>query len=80
LSFSPAANADHLLDQVDAGRLFRHRMLDLQPRVHLEEVEALAGRVRAGDDELDRPRRVIAEPPGPARRTCSPIASRISGT
>ena len=41
---------DHLLDQIDAGDQFGHGMLDLQPRVHLEEVEAL---VLAGD-EFDR--------------------------
>ena len=45
---------DHLLDQIEAGDLLGHRMLDLQPGVHLEEVEALAGRVGAGDDQLDR--------------------------
>ena len=32
-------DADHLLDQVDAGDEFGHRMLDLQPRVHLKEIE-----------------------------------------
>src|SRR5262249_8334322 len=42
-------DADHLLDQIDAGHELGHRMLDLQPRVHLEEIEA---RVLA-DDELD---------------------------
>ena len=31
---------DHLLDQVDTGDQLGHRMLDLQPRVHLEEIEA----------------------------------------
>ena len=33
-------NPDHLLDEIDAGDEFGHRMLDLQPRVHLEEIEA----------------------------------------
>ncbi len=28
---------DHLLDQIDAGDQFGHGMLDLQPRVHLQE-------------------------------------------
>jgi hypothetical protein len=32
---------NHLLDQIEPGHAFRHRMLDLQPGVHLEEVEAL---------------------------------------
>ena len=50
-------DADHLLDQIDAGDELGHRMLDLQPRVHLEEVEApvLAG------DELDRAGGVVAD-------------------
>ena len=42
-------HADHQLDQVEAGDQLGHRMLDLQARVHLEEVE-LAVLV---DDELD---------------------------
>ena len=49
-SFSPAAQPDHLLDQVDAGDQFGDGMLDLQAGVHLQEVEAL---VLAGD-EFDR--------------------------
>ena len=44
-------DADHLLDEIEAGDQFGHRMLDLQAGVHLEEVEAL---VRSADDELDR--------------------------
>src|SRR5207245_5376865 len=34
-----ARDADLLLHDVDARRHLRHRMLDLQPRVHLDEVE-----------------------------------------
>ena len=41
---------DHLLDQVDAGDQFGHGMLDLQPRIHLQEVEALV----LACDEFDR--------------------------
>ncbi len=52
-------DADHLLDQVDAGDRFGHRMLDLQAGVHFEEVETLARRVLARNDQFDRPRRVI---------------------
>ena len=33
-------DADHLLDQVDAGDQLGDRMLDLQARVHLQEEEA----------------------------------------
>ena len=43
-------DADHLLDEVDAGDQLGDRMLDLQSRVHLEEEE---GPVLAGH-ELDR--------------------------
>ena len=41
---------DLLLDDVDAGRELRDRMLDLEARVHLEEVESAA----LIDEELDR--------------------------
>src|SRR4051812_36279993 len=34
-------HADHLLDQIDAGDELGDRVLDLQPRVHLEKIEAL---------------------------------------
>ena len=50
-------DTDHLLDQIDAGDEFGHRMLDLQPRVHLEEEEAL---VLAGD-EFDRAGAVVTD-------------------
>src|SRR4029079_15786903 len=30
---------DHLLDEIDAGYKFGHRMLDLKSRVHFEEIE-----------------------------------------
>ena len=53
-------DADHLLDEVDAGDHLGHRMLDLQPRVHLEEIE---GAVLPGD-ELDRSGGIVADGPG----------------
>ena len=34
-------DADHLLDEIDAGDQLGHRMLDLQPCIHLQEKEAL---------------------------------------
>ena len=37
-------------DEVEAGDAFGHRMLDLQPRIHLDEIE---GAVRR-DDEFHR--------------------------
>src|ERR1700737_1516432 len=48
-------DADHLLDQIDAGDQFGDGMLDLQPRVHLEKIKAL---VLAGD-EFDRAGRIV---------------------
>ena len=45
-------------DQVEPGDHLGHRMLDLQPRVHLHEVEALAAGL---DDELDRAGADIAD-------------------
>src|SRR5262249_33820130 len=49
-------DADHLLDQIDAGDEFGHRMLDLKPRIHFQEIEAL---VLAGD-EFDSAGAVVA--------------------
>ena len=43
-------NAQLPLDQVEPGDHLGHRMLDLQPRVHLHEIEAAVGM----GDELDR--------------------------
>ncbi len=40
-------DADHLLDQIDAGDKLGDRMLDLQARIHLKEIETL---VLAGDE------------------------------
>ena len=63
------------LDQVEPGDHLGHRMLDLQPRVHLHEVEAAVGvgdeLDRAGADVADRlaPRRPR---PRPSRRGARP--------
>ena len=48
---------DHLLDQIDAGDQFGHRMLDLKPRIHFQEEEAL---ILAGD-EFDGAGAVVAD-------------------
>ena len=48
---------DHLLDEVDAGDQLGYRVLDLQPRVHLEEIEALV----LPRDELDGAGRIVAD-------------------
>ena len=64
------------LDEVDAGDLLGHRVLDLDPRVHLDE-EVVAGRV---DQELDGARRSGSRSrwrSAPRRRTS---ASRSSGS
>ena len=50
-------DADHLLDEVDAGDHLGDRMLDLQARIHLEEIERA---VLAGD-ELDRAGGIVAD-------------------
>src|SRR3546814_4586143 len=43
-------------DKVDAGDLLGHRMLDLQPRVHFHEPDAVGAQaLRRVGDELDRP-------------------------
>ena len=55
--------ADHPLHQVDAGDGLGHRMLDLQTRVHFEEVRLLARRVV---DELDGPSRAVCDRRGQA--------------
>ena len=65
-----ARDADLLADQIEAGRQLGDRMLDLEPRVDLEEVEAAVGVPRMegtrrcrdpGDDELDRARADVAD-------------------
>ena len=50
-------DADHLLDEIDAGDQLGHGMLDLQAGIHFEEVEAL---VLAGD-ELDRAGAIVID-------------------
>ena len=59
-------DADLLLDEVDAGHGLGDRMLHLQPRIDLEEVE-----MAVGEDELDRPR---VDVPGRPRRADRGVA------
>ena len=40
LELLAGGDADHLLDEIDAGDEFGHGVLDLQARVHLQEEEA----------------------------------------
>ena len=44
----PGSHPELPFDKVEAGHRFGHRMLDLEPRVHLEKVEVagLSGRAR----------------------------------
>ncbi len=48
-------DADHLFDQIDTGDQFSHGMLHLQPRVHLQEIEALV----LARDKFDRSRGIV---------------------
>src|SRR5262249_27998428 len=50
-------NANHLLDQINAGHELSDRMLDLQPRVHFQKIETL---VLSGD-ELHSAGAVVAD-------------------
>ena len=55
-------DAELPFDQIEPGHRLGHRVLDLQPRIHLHEVEALAvcTKIRWGD-ELDRAGADIAD-------------------
>ncbi len=55
-SFSPKREIDHLADQIDAVDLLGHRVFDLEPGVHLEEVEIFV----TIDQELHRPHRLVS--------------------
>ena len=52
-----ARHAELPFDEVEAGDRLGHRMLDLQARVHLEEVEGAVG----AEQELDRAGAAIAD-------------------
>jgi hypothetical protein len=67
-------DADHLLDQVEPGDRLGDRVLDLEPRVHLEEVEALV----LADDELDRSRRLVVHRLGERHRLLAHRLARSS--
>jgi hypothetical protein len=57
-----ARDAKLPLDQVLAGNLLGHRMLDLEPRVHFHEPDAVRPQpFDAIGDELDRPRSDIVD-------------------
>ena len=55
-------DADHLLDEIETGDEFGHRVLDLETGVHLEEIELLV----LAEDEFDRAGGIVAD--GPRQR------------
>ena len=68
-------DANLQVHQIEPGDQFRHRMLNLQPRVHLEEIEILL----LVDQKLDRAGIGISG--GLATRTAtSPMRRRMSGS
>src|SRR5262249_49114571 len=56
----PRRHSNHQLDKVETGHQLRHRVLDLEPRVHLEKIEIAL----LVDDELHRAGRAVADSPG----------------
>ncbi len=70
-------NAELPFDQIEAGDGFGDRMLDLQPRVHFHEPEAvLFQAARAVGDELDGAGADIADGLGGGDRRLRPCAAR----
>ena len=64
-------DADHLLDEIDAGDELGHGMLDLQARIHFEEEEAA---VLAGD-EFDRAGGIVIHGLGERDRLLAHLAA-----
>ena len=61
-SVSPDRHPQLPFDQILAGDLLGHRMLDLEPRVHLHEPDAVGAQALARvGDELDRARADIVD-------------------
>ena len=65
-------DADHLLDQIDAGDELGHRMLDLQPRIHFQKVEAA---ILPGD-EFDGAGAVVSDGLGERDRLLAHLLAR----
>ena len=76
---SPLARGDGDLlgDEVDAGDHLGHRMLHLDARIHLEEVELVA---RDIDQELHRARAAILQPRGEAQRRLVQTRAQLRAT
>ena len=66
-------DTDHLLDEIDAGNKLGHRMFDLQPCVHLEEIEAA---ILSGD-EFHGAGAVVADRPGERDRLLTHLGARL---
>src|SRR3546814_14312329 len=61
---SDVCSSDLLVDQIDAGDFFGHRVFDLQARVHFQEVELSA----LAEDEFDGAGVAVANRAGDAGR------------
>ena len=74
-----ARHAQLPFDQVDAGDFLGHRMLDLQPRVHFHEPDAVGAKALAGvGDEFDRARADVIDRLRRAdRRAADRLARRL---
>ena len=60
----PGRHPDHQFHEVHPGNQFGHRMLDLQPRIHFQEIEALV----LADHELHGPGALVLHRPGQSHR------------
>ena len=67
-------------DEIEPGDFFRHRMLDLKPRIHLDEPEAvLAQSLAAIGDEFDGACADIADRPRGLDRRCAHLGAQAVG-
>ncbi|VWB57099.1 hypothetical protein BST28156_02670 [Burkholderia stagnalis] len=67
---------DHPFDEIDAGHCLGHAMLDLQPRVHFEEMELARARI---EHEFDGARRRVVDRAGePHRARVQRAALRVA--
>ncbi len=71
--FLAGSRADHLFDEVDAGDKFGHRMLDLQPCVHFEEIEILV----FANYKFDRAGRIVVDRLCQRNRPFAQLAARF---
>src|ERR1700730_4692309 len=71
--FLAGGRSDHLFDEIDAGNKLGHRMLDLQPRVHFEEIEIFV----FANDKFDRAGRIIVDRFCQRNRPFAQLAARF---